>query len=86
MRGSESKGGHMTFFDDIKAKADANGDGKLSGDDIAGLKEKYPDQANQISELQTKADGNGDGKLDFEDAKSMAGDIFNTAKDMFGKK
>ena len=29
----------MSIFDDIKAKADANGDGKLDLADLAGLKE-----------------------------------------------
>lgn len=64
----------MSIFDDMKAKADANGDGKLSKDDFEALKEKYSgDEGAQekLQGLKEKVDANGDGKLDFDDARSL---------------
>lgn len=76
----------MAFFDDIKAKADVNGDGKLSTDDINHLREQYPDQANYLDELQASADTNGDGKVDLSEAKGLAEDLMANVKNMFGQK
>lgn len=85
----------MSIFDDIKAKADANGDGKVSLDDLSSLKESIGDE--QFAKLKDTADRNGDGKLSLKDLnnlnvgdtlndlKDQAGDLWNKAKDSFNK-
>lgn len=78
----------MNLFDDIKAKADANGDGKLTKDDLNDLEGKVP--ADKLEELKNIADQNHDGKVDFADVQNFNfGDSFKKAKDslggMFGK-
>lgn len=79
----------MGLIDDIKAKIDANNDGKISVDDIKDL---LPDGAEHfVQQLKEKADKNGDGKLSFDDIKSIdlsgVGDVFADVKDkLFGKK
>lgn len=59
----------MSLLDDIKAKADLNGDGKIGTEDLESLK----DGANngQLDKLKEFADRNGDGKIDFEDVKNF---------------
>ena len=58
----------MSLLDDLQAKADLNGDGKLSVEDLEKLK--------------GLADQNGDGKIDFEDAKSFNFDnVVDVVKD-----
>lgn len=69
----------MSLLDDIKAKADQNGDGKLSADDLESLRDKLP--TDKLDELKTKLDQSGDGKLDFEDVKNFDfGNLANDAK------
>lgn len=75
----------MAFFDELKAKADTNGDGKLTSDDIQHFREKYPEQSDYLSGLQARADANNDGKVDFADAKNMADDVITNVKDFFKK-
>lgn len=79
----------MNLLDDLKAKADANGDGKLTSADLEDLKKTYADQLPKLDELKAKADGNGDGKLDLADAKGAfanLGDSLSGLKDkLFGK-
>ena len=78
----------MSLLDDLKAKADVNGDGKLSADDLAGLKDKIsPDQFDQLKQL---ADQNDDGKLNLDDIKgidldSIASDVKDRLGGLFGK-
>lgn len=72
----------MDFINDLKAKVDANSDGKLSVDDLTHLKEQHPKQSQQIDELLKKADTNGDGKVDFADLQGLLGAVGG----MFGKK
>lgn len=79
----------MSLLDDIKAKADANGDGKLSVDDLTELKDKLP--SDKLDELRQLADQNDDGKINVEDLKNFnIGDVLGNAKDslgsIFGKK
>lgn len=76
----------MSFIDDIKAKADANGDGKLTFEDLEHLKESHPEANEQLSKLQTRADANDDGKIDFSDARGMFDDAMNNLGGIFGKK
>ena len=78
----------MSLLDDIKAKADANGDGKINLEDLEAL--RSGDNSEIIDKLKEKVVGK-DGKLDFEDIKninfdtltSTASDVINDAKDSF---
>jgi len=63
----------MSILDDIKAKADTNGDGKISKDDLEALKGGEHDEI--IEQLKSKADLNDDGKLDLSDLKDVKGDV-----------
>lgn len=73
----------MSVLDDIKAKVDANGDGKLSLDDLNELKDKLP--TDKFDELKNMADQNDDGKVNFDDVKNLDfGDLINDAKSAFG--
>lgn len=79
----------MSIFDELKAKADANGDGKLSIDDLKSLQDKLP--ADKLDELKGKADANSDGKLDMSDLSGLKGmggklgDTLGGLKDKFLK-
>lgn len=76
----------MNIIDTIKSKMDANGDGKISVEDLEALK----DSANKsvIDNLKKKADANKDGKLDLKDLESLP--VNKWLKDLkgsiFGKK
>ena len=63
----------MSLFDDIKAKADINGDGKITAADLEGLKDGVNNGT--LDQLKAKAGGNGDGKLDLADLKDAGSDI-----------
>ena len=69
----------MSLLDDLKAKADVNGDGKLSIEDLEKLKDGVNND--QLDELKKVADQNGDGKLDLEDVKSFN---FDSVKEKLG--
>lgn len=72
----------MSLIDDIKAKADANGDGKINKDDLEAL--RTGENSQKIDELKSLADQNDDGQLNFEDVKNFdLGDSVNDAKNMF---
>lgn len=72
----------MSLLDDMKAKADANGDGKLNTDDLEALRNS--DNGEIIDKLKAAADQNDDGKLSFDDAKSFdLGDAVADLKDKF---
>lgn len=76
----------MDLFAEVQKRADANGDGKLSLDDIASLKEQFPDQAGLLDKAKEIADQNGDGKLDLADVQGMnLGDIAGQIGSLFGK-
>ncbi|HMS93240.1 MAG TPA: EF-hand domain-containing protein [Candidatus Saccharibacteria bacterium] len=78
----------MSLLDDLKAKADVNGDGKLSAEDLASLKDKIsPEQFDQLKQL---ADRNDDGSINFDDVKSLdlggiVDDIKGAVGGLFGK-
>lgn len=73
----------MSLLDDLKAKADLNGDGRLSAEDLEGLKDGANNE--QIEKLKDAADQNGDGKLDLEDVKNIdLGNLANTVKEHLG--
>lgn len=72
----------MNLIEELKAKADANGDGKLDADDLNHFQEQHPEQREKVEQLKAKADTNGDGKVDFADVQGM----FGALGDMFGKR
>ena len=73
----------MSLVDDLKAKADLNGDGKLGPEDLESLKDGANNE--QIEKLKEFADQNGDGKVDMEDIKSVdLGNIATTVKEHLG--
>lgn len=73
----------MSLLDDLQAKADLNGDGKLSMDDLANAKDKLTPE--QWEKLQEIGDRNGDGKVDMADLKEFnLGDVVNDIKDSLG--
>ena len=59
----------MGLIDDIKAKADKNGDGKASKEDLESLRDGNNDGV--IDKLKSIADQNGDGKISLDDVKSI---------------
>ena len=73
----------MSLADDLKAKADLNGDGKLSAEDLESLKDGANNE--QIEKIKEFADQNGDGKVDLEDVKNIdLGNLANTVKEHLG--
>jgi len=73
----------MSLLDDLQAKADLNGDGKLSVEDLENLKDGVNNE--ELEKLKGLADQNGDGKIDFEDAKSFNFDnVVDIVKDKLG--
>ncbi len=78
----------MGLLDELKAKADASGDGKVSTEDLNALKEKYAGEGSVFETLQQKADANGDGKLnlgDLQDIGDNLGDTLTSLKNKFFK-
>lgn len=76
----------MDLFSEVKKLADANGDGKLSTDDIAALREKYPEQSGMLDKAKELADQNNDGKVDLRDLQNLnLGDIAGHIGSMLGK-
>ena len=72
----------MSLLDDIKSKADANGDGKIDQHDLESLRSSDNNQI--IDQLKEKADQNNDGRLDLEDLKNLDfGNLANDAKNAF---
>ena len=73
----------MSLLDDLKAKADLNGDGKLDAADLESLKDGANNE--QLEKLKEAADQNGAGKLDLEDVKNIdLGNLANTVKEHLG--
>ena len=60
---------------DAKAKADANGDGKLSIDDIQEVSRSHTIDSDVIDSLKDTADSNNDGRVDFEDVRNSIEDF-----------
>lgn len=74
----------MNLFDNLKAKADINGDGKITKADLDAL--KSPENKQKIDDLKAKADQNKDGKLDLQDVKGAnLGQLAKDVKDSFFK-
>lgn len=82
----------MSLLDDIQAKADANGDGKINADDLNSLKDQLP--TDLFDQVKGKLDASGDGKVGLDDLKSIdfnalgdqAKDLLGKVGDFFGKK
>ena len=78
----------MGLLDDLKAKADLNGDGKLSTEDLE--QQNGTINSEQLDKLKQLADQNDDGKLDLNDITgidlgSIAGDVKDKLGGLFGK-
>lgn len=77
----------MDLFTEVQKRADANGDGKLSVEDLNSLKAQFPDQAGLLDQAKDIADRNNDGKLDLADVQGLnLGDIAGQIGSLFGKK
>lgn len=79
----------MSVLDDLQAKADLNGDGKLSVDDLTDMKDQFGPE--QWEKLVALGDQNGDGKVDVSDLKdfkfdNVVDDIKSNLGGMFGGK
>ncbi len=75
----------MGLLDDLKSKADANGDGKITKDDLDALANDNSDLKDQVEKLKTLADQNEDGKLSMDDTKNIDfGNLIDSAKDSLG--
>jgi len=61
----------MGLFDELKAKADMNNDGKIDKADLDHL--NNGENSSMIDNLKAKADTNNDGKLSFDDIKGIFG-------------
>lgn len=64
---------------DAQAKADANGDGKLSIEDLDHLAQKHGLDPKVLDGFKAKADANGDGRVGLEDLQSGVGQLGNMA-------
>ena len=60
---------------DAQAKADANGDGKLSTEDLNHLAKEHGIDPKVLDGFKAKADANGDGRLGLEDIQAGVGNI-----------
>ena len=73
----------MSLLDDLQAKADLNGDGKLSTEDLESLKDGLNNE--ELEKLKDLADHNNDGKIDIEDIKGIdMGAVVDAVKDKLG--
>ena len=77
----------MGLIDDLKAKADANGGGKIDKADLEALQGGEGENNGMLDKLKAIADQNDDGKLSLDDVKSFdLGSSMQDAKDsLFGK-
>ena len=66
---------------DAQARADANGDGKLTPEDLTTLAERHGLDHNTVDNLKAKSDLNGDGNISLDDLKSVANNAGNAIKD-----
>lgn len=72
----------------LQERADANGDGAITADDLGALREQFGNN-DLLSALQDKIDTTGDGKISLNDASGLLGnlgDALGGLKDkLFGK-
>ena len=76
----------MDFIKILQQKADANGDGKITKEDLEQVKDTLSKHNDTLQKLKDKADANGDGKVDLDEAKKSLNDISNLKDTLFGKK
>ena len=76
----------MDFIKILQQKADANGDGKITKEDLEQVKDTLSKHNDTLQKLKDKADANGDGKVDLGEAKKSLNDISNLKDKLFGKK
>lgn len=73
----------MSLLDDLKAKADANGDGKISLEDLEALRDGSNNSA--IDKIKEVAQNTG-GKIDFEEIKNLnIGGVIDYLKKKFSR-
>lgn len=72
----------MSLIDDIKAKMDKDGDGKLNKADLDTFNDNDGKNKSMIERLKAIADQNDDGRLSMDDIKNFD---FNATKDSFKK-
>lgn len=70
---------------EAQARADANGDGKLTLDDVNELAQDHNLGPEFVSSLKAHADANGDGKLSPEDVVNSINDIGGKMSDLKSK-
>lgn len=73
------------IINDAKSKADSNGDGKLSVEDLDDLAKKHGIDPKVLDGFKQKADANGDGRIGFDDIQSGAGQLGGMVNDLKGK-
>lgn len=74
----------MALFDELKKRADVNGDGKITKEDLDAV--NSPENKQKVDELKKVADSNKDGKVDLSDVKGInLGEVAGNLKGMFGK-
>ncbi len=69
------------LIEDARAKADVNGDGKLTFDDLSELASKHGIDGKVVDDLKAKSDTNGDGKVDINDLQAGLGELKTTLGD-----
>lgn len=70
---------------EAQARADANGDGKLTLDDVNELAQDHNLGPEFVQSLKAHAEANGDGKLSPEDVTSSMTDIGGKMSDLKNK-
>ena len=72
----------MSLFDQIKNRGDANGDGRVTKQDLDSFRNDQ--NSSKIDQLKEIADQNDDGKLSLDDIKNFdAGNMFQELKQLF---
>jgi Ca2+-binding EF-hand superfamily protein len=75
----------MSLIDELKKKADQNGDGRISKEDLDELKGGNDGDNIWLDKLKAQADQNGDGKIGLDDFSGLH-DSLGGLKDKFFKK
>lgn len=74
----------MALLDDLKAKADLNGDGTISKEDLDALRSE--ENSGTLDKLKALADQNADGKISMDDVSHFDfGTTLDGVKDFFNK-
>jgi hypothetical protein len=78
----------MGLLEDLQTKADVNGDGSLSPEDLTSIGEQNGLDAQALEDLKSKLDPNGDGAFNLQDIQDSLGgnlpDLGNVTEGGFG--